>query len=99
MTWREDIEAGRKKVRDKPGNIRIRTRTSQQRQSHNKFLLWIGENIERFIPHRKETLAGTKTYTGLIREDINAVFQKLRPKKKVGYDHLSAAHEQSKRGM
>jgi len=81
MTIRDDIEAGRKKFRDDQNKARGRTRTIQRRQNPNRFLLWIGENIERILPARNGEQKGVKSYLALVKEDIEYLLVKLHVKR------------------
>jgi hypothetical protein len=93
MTWRDDLESGRRKFRDEQSKARGKTRTPQRKQKPNQFLSWIGENIERVAP----MFSGIKQYLTLIKEDIYSLSIKLHiRKKKREYDPLSAAWRQGR---
>jgi hypothetical protein len=77
MTMRDDIDAGRKKFRDEQNKAKGRTRAVQRRQNPNKFLLWIGENIERIAP----SINKIQPFIEYVKTDINNLMVKLRVKR------------------
>jgi hypothetical protein len=99
MTFRDDIEAGRKKFRDEQNKAKGRTRTIQRRQNPNKFLLWIGENIERIAPRARQVVSMVQPFVDYLREDLRMLGLKLHVIKEKKYDHLSAAWRRGRNGL
>jgi len=91
MTFRDDIEAGRKKVRDEKIKAKFKTRTMQRKQTPNRFLLWIGENIERVAPRVLSVVSMVQPFLKYVRGDLKMLGLKLHIIKEKKYDHLSAA--------